>query len=676
MASCPTRPYIVRTAGGDVALDLSPLFRWRQDDDVVDLLRDLQGAALGGVAVDAFRQLLEDSENLIGALLADPNPEIGSGSVPKDPGPDPDPGAVVRTGQGWCSSVAGGRGGGCGAVACGAGAGAKGVCGDGGDGGSDSGTGSDPWVGLLGSSAALLELCWEKLHLGHWKDVHVVGGWVSEWHMHKLAEDVHLAVTAAQVRRPAATAKNGAEDDVNSGGGGVVLKGGPRRVANVAVNEDGGGEGTGHRSDGEGEGEGGGGDAEEGLQRAGAKRRRVWDGDAGEGLACATTARTVDEGEDRDVEAEAEGAKGGAGEAAAVGVAEAANGNRKRGAGRSAVGADAVAAAPVAAVDTMAAGAAVAVAAVRLPRGSLGGPPGSRVPTVEQPGLEDFLLSYMVPERPVVITGGWYRMMGYDVPISLPYFISLPLIHQLGSRCCESEALGLESSTADQFKSIEYFRAASRGRFWTTYGGYLCMGSVCTVQDPRCPVRSYCRCDGALARDDALERPVVLGASCGLPYGARGVSAPTSDLRFPTIYMLTYTVRCFLFSVAFGRVDIALGPSALWVVSFTAVVLVSSHALFDQIPALRRDIVQPDYCCLGEEGEVVGRKYVRLYDPSLTDRLYPFPSETITSNSSQVDLDLDLDLDRDPEPGSSEMKQEEKNPDPCPDQNPGSDELT
>lgn len=36
--------------------------------------------------------------------------------------------------------------------------------------------------------------------------------------------------------------------------------------------------------------------------------------------------------------------------------------------------------------------------------------------------------------------------------------------------------------------------------------------------------------------------------------------------------------------------------------------------------------------------QVVGRKYVRLYPPSATGRLYPFPSG-LTTNSSQVDLD-------------------------------------
>jgi hypothetical protein len=104
----------------------------------------------------------------------------------------------------------------------------------------------------------------------------------------------------------------------------------------------------------------------------------------------------------------------------------------------------------------------------------------------------------------------------------------------------------------------------------------------------------------------------------------------------------------------------------------------AQHALFEQIPALLRDIDLPDYCALsqdsdttgggGEEGGVkavnawlgpagtvsplhtdphhnllsqaVGRKYVRLYAPSAAPALYPHPEPSKMSNSSRVDLRL------------------------------------
>lgn len=96
----------------------------------------------------------------------------------------------------------------------------------------------------------------------------------------------------------------------------------------------------------------------------------------------------------------------------------------------------------------------------------------------------------------------------------------------------------------------------------------------------------------------------------------------------------------------------------------------AQHALFEQIPALLRDIDLPDYCALsqdsdseeggvkavnawlGPEGTVsplhsdphhnllsqaVGRKYVRLYAPAQAPALYPY-EEPKMSNSSRVDL--------------------------------------
>ncbi|GLC35226.1 hypothetical protein PLESTB_000587900 [Pleodorina starrii] len=779
------QPYIVPTSGGDVPLDLGPLLGWRQDEELQEFLSDLRTAASGGPAVDAFLQLLTETEASLRVLAtgsaaaaaaaaaavpaaAAETEAAGFAARPSGGSPSTSTAAAAAAAAESMAFAAAGptaaepcpgpalafetrRGAGAGAGAVGE----SGCKGRGGGRGADGGgcSGSDPWVGVVAGCSALLELCWEKLHLGYWKDVHLawrngysllcflsptlsllrlrssgtpgpdpdlisqgqgqgqevlqrclrqldlglmMGGPLWRHHTHRLVDSLHTAAAAAvgagaaaEAEGPAAAAgaAGGPAAAAGAAGGPAAAAGAEAAATTGAEGEDTASADAGFAAAGRGGGpsriseDGGGGDEGEGLDdRAAKRRRRCAPEPRGAGAAVVSEAVVselgkeqlgrVAESEPGATDADTRGSR----EGFASGRGEESRGTRGRQCGDAAASA--------------------AAAGVRLPRGSLGGPPGSRVPAVEQPGLEEFLLSYMVPEQPVVVTGAMDHWPAIRLWSDLSY-----LERAAGGRTVPVEV-------------GDHYLAEGWGQQLMTMRDFLRRHVMQQTQPPPPPQPQPQPHPQQQTEapppppPPPLQQPEAAApeaAAAAAPPPARPppsgpAPAPQAPPSPPPPSPAAGEVPQVQVQAPppppAGPPPAAPVPAPVPVPAPAPVSAprgyLAQHALFEQVPALRRDIATPDYCCLGEEGtlravnawlgpegtttplhtdphhnmlaQVVGRKYVRLYDPALTQQLHPFPSGTVTSNSSQVDLDLDLEsepeadpeLDLDPAPALRE----------------------
>ncbi|KXZ43695.1 hypothetical protein GPECTOR_83g307 [Gonium pectorale] len=581
--------------GVGVEVDVAPLLGWRGDEEVQTFLKELSDAH-GGPAVEAFVRLLEAAAALVQPLTGPQRNGHGR------PGTHPNGAAVAAPDRAAAATAAGSVvGAACAGVAAGVHARANSA-------GNVTAVAAAAAVGASGAAAAsdalslaaaLVELCWEKLHLGYWKDVALA--WRNGYGLACLV-DVTLRLmlplrppdpSSQEPPASATSAAAGRGPDTDTGrvpapSGAHSAAPGPATAApsppplpllRRCLRQ-----------------------LDLGLMMGGPLWRQAAQGLVDRLHEAAAAA-----------EAAAPGAAGAApgregARAGAPPLEDGTGGGRDGSAGMDDLGEPA--AAPPAkrqclqATAAAADGGAAGGGGVRLPPGSLGGPPGCRVPACEAPGLEEFLLEYMGTGEPVVVTGAMEHWPALSRWQDMSYLV---------------RAAGLRTVPVEVGR---HYLADGWGQQLMPLADFL----RTHILHQACPASGPAPTPGAAA--------AVATPAAALATGPEGHSSPPPPSAAPPPPPLGYLAQ---------------------------------HPLFDQIPALRADIATPDYCSLGEFGElvavnawlgpagtttplhtdphhnllaqVVGRKYVRLYAPALTPHLKPFPAGSVNSNSSQVDLD-------------------------------------
>ncbi|MEW5304236.1 MAG: hypothetical protein WDW36_006860 [Sanguina aurantia] len=318
--------------------------------------------------------------------------------------------------------------------------------------------------------------------------------------------------------------------------------------------------------------------------------------------------------------------------------------------------------------------------AVPLPSGSLMTRQGcSRVPCKHMPALEDFLMEHMVAAAPVVLTGTMQLWPALQRWPDLSYLKAVA-----GERTVPVEvgAHYLADGWGQQLMNMAQFLDQH------VAGAPASVQPSAAAAAAAAPPAASAR-GGAVQHDPAAASAPPDPASRGAGHDCRAAAAAASPgtaaaTRDPDAEMLPggpAAARSFAAPTAAAAAaaaaaqetqagDVpagAAGASATAVHAAAAAPIryLAQHPLFDQIPALRSDILTPEYCCLGEGqmqatnawlgppgtvtplhhdphhnllAQVVGHKYIRLYAPSCSAQLHPYGSG-LTTNSSQIDLD-------------------------------------